>query len=140
MCTRMWLLLALIVLAGCAQPELPAVGDPRDSNPPSPYDELRQRARSLTDDTAAVFGTVIGEDGTPIPGAGVLVRVVSAEPVQLSEALHSTGAEGKFSRGLPPATYEISVEAEGFQRDTKRVELRPREVRMVNFVLRRTNR
>ena len=84
-----------------------------------------------------MFGTVISEDGTPIPEAGVLIQVVSDEPVQLLESLSITNAEGKFRRGLPPATYEISFEPAGFQRSTMRVELRPREERMLNFVLRR---
>ena len=136
MCTRMSLLLVIIVLAGCAQQVRPVVGKPGE-NPQSPYDALRQAGRSLTDDTAAVFGTVIGEDGTPISGAFVDIQVVSAEPVRLSEALQMTSPQGTYRRGLPAATYEISFEAQGFQQETKRVELRPREVRMVNFVLKR---
>ena len=138
MCTRMWLLLILIVLAGCAQqqPERPVFGKPGE-NPLSPQDALRQRARSLTDDTAAVFGTVVGEDGTPIQDAVLEIDVVSDESVRLSEVLQVTNAQGEFRMILPPAIYDISFEPKGFQRNTVRVELRPREARMLNFVLRR---
>ncbi|HLA11723.1 MAG TPA: carboxypeptidase-like regulatory domain-containing protein, partial [Pyrinomonadaceae bacterium] len=61
--------------------------------------------------TATISGTVVDQQGAVVPGA--TVTVINAATGQQRQA--TTGDEGNFTvPSLPPATYTIRVEREGF--------------------------
>jgi outer membrane receptor protein involved in Fe transport len=66
---------------------------------------------SQSKETGAIIGTIVDEEGTPLPG----VTVTASSPKIMGERAVITDAEGEYRfPALPPGNYAIKAELEGF--------------------------
>ena len=67
--------------------------------------------------TGSIFGTVVDEEGTPLPGATVTL----SGPALMGTRTYVTTEEGRFRFPvLSPGEYEVKVEVPGFQTTTRK--------------------
>ena len=67
--------------------------------------------------TAGVRGTVSDENGAPVANAALVARNTDSGFTQVT----STGAGGGYNLALAPGTYEIRIEAPGFEPVTQTI-------------------
>ena len=84
--------------------------------------------RSAADGLSEIAGTVTDASGAAVPRAFVTLRPLSgasSRDVRTDEA-------GKFKlAGVPPGPYELAINAPGFMRELRQLELKPQEVAAV---------
>jgi hypothetical protein len=71
--------------------------------------------------TVSVYGQVIDENGTPLPG----VKVEAVGLMILGTRITMTDASGTFLLELPPGPYQLTALLEGFSTDSTMVQVSP---------------
>lgn len=104
-------------------------------DPVSSYDEPRNNVPMLQE---GVTGRITAADGRPVVGAMIVPKSLEEDPPAIPEIAITSNADGVYEWALPPGRYEMSVIADGFESETKRVTLGAEEVETVDFHLRRT--
>jgi len=85
-----------------------------------------------------VQGRITAREGTPIAGAYVEPRSLDRPRARIPDVGNVSGADGRYEWPLPAGTYEVSVSAEGYRRESRRVTLRAGETATLDFTLTRT--
>ena len=72
---------------------------------------LSPLAFSQSRETGAIVGTILDEEGTPLPG----VTVTLSSPDIMGEKTAITDADGRYRfPALPPGVYQVKAELPGF--------------------------
>ena len=82
-----------------------------------------------------VVGRVTTSDVRPVKGAFIQPRSLDDPSPRIPEIAILTDTDGRYTWPLFPGTYEISVSAEGYQREVKQVVVKTGQVVMVDFTL-----
>jgi hypothetical protein len=82
--------------------------------------------------TGTVSGKIVDSSGGVVPGASVTLK----SPEALGEFSATTDAQGLYRvPNLPPATYEVRAELQGFETVVRRVQVRTGATQTVDFTM-----
>ena len=90
---------------------------------------------ALTVQPSGVAGTVASADGSPVVGAAVVPRPLSAVPL-LASGDSFTDSQGNYRLLLPPGVYNIDVVAGDALLANQQIEVRPQQITKMDLTIR----
>jgi hypothetical protein len=108
--------------------------DPLSPGRPGSVDEPGAAGVRLEE---GVTGRVTNDDGSAIAGATVLAASVDPNGPAVPEIAIVSDADGRYEWPLRAGRYELTVLAEGYERGSRVVEVKAREVARLDFRLAR---
>jgi hypothetical protein len=90
--------------------------------------------------TEGVAGQITNKDGSAVEGASVLAAPLDRSGPAIPEIAIVSDAKGRYQWPLRAGRYEITVVADGYQRVSKKVDVKAAEITTLDFVLSRDRR